>query len=56
MEICSSRAIHAAVAADWPNIMNVGSIRTEPYAMCDADMHTGTNKLEHSDCRGTIER
>src|SRR5262249_24508875 len=46
----------AAVAADWPSTMNTGSIRIEPYAICEAERHTGTNRLVHSLFFGTMLR
>ena len=38
----------AAVALDWPRIMNTGSMRIDPYAMCEAARQTGTNRFSHS--------
>ena len=35
-------ASDAAVAADWPRIMNTGSMRIDPYAMWELDTATGT--------------
>ena len=38
----ASMAMAAAVAADWPRIMNTGSMRMEPKAMCELETQTGT--------------
>ena len=45
----------AAVAADWPRIINTGSILIEPKAIWEEETQTGTNKFEHSDFGGIIE-
>ena len=39
--------IIAAVAPDCPKIMNTGSIRIDPNAMCELDTHTGTTRFSH---------
>ncbi len=36
--------------------MNTGSIRIDPYAMCEADRHTGTSRFAHCASVGTIAR
>jgi len=36
--------------------MNTGSMRIEPYAMCDADRHTGTKRFRTSESLGTSAR
>ena len=41
----ASMAIAAAVAAECPRIMNTGSIRIDPKAMCVLETHTGTSRL-----------
>jgi hypothetical protein len=48
-------AITAAEAADWPRIMNTGSMRMLPYAMWVADMATGTSRLFPCPFFGTSE-
>ena len=45
----------AAVAADCPRIMNTGSMRMLPNAMCELDTHTGTSRLSAWPCFGTID-
>ena len=49
-------AFPAAVAADWPRIMNTGSMRIDPYAICVADRQIGTSRFSHWAAFGTIER
>ena len=48
-------AIAAAVAADWPRIMNTGSMRIEPKAMCELETQTGTSRLSAWPRFGTSE-
>jgi hypothetical protein len=48
--------MHAAVAALWPSTMNTGSIRIDPYAMCELLRHTGTSRFSASPAFGTIAR
>ena len=45
----------AAVAADWPRIIKTGSIRIDPYAMCELDKQTGTSKFAAWPFFGTSE-
>ena len=49
-----SMAIQAATAADCPSIIKTGSIRIDPYAICEADKQTGTSRLLHSFALGII--
>ncbi len=53
--ILPSIAIAATVAADWPRIMNTGSMRIEPKAMCELETQTGTSRFWHWSAFGWIE-